>query len=108
VRFAASFSLCWSSDLVQFMYRYTKNCIFCETSPTTKEDVWPTWLTQYIPRTLKSYHGAIAEISPDGKIAKSQKKWDGDPRSRRASCLIPRPVRAQTRYASRCSCCRRL
>jgi hypothetical protein len=69
------------------MYRYTENCIFCDASPTTKEDVWPTWLTQYIPRTLKSYRGAIVEIGPEGEVTKSQKKWDGDPRSRRAQCV---------------------
>jgi hypothetical protein len=69
------------------MSSYAKNCIFCDASPTTKEDVWPTWLTQHIPRSLNSYHGAIAEINPDGEIVKSQKKWDGDPRSRRARCV---------------------
>jgi hypothetical protein len=69
------------------MYRYPKNCIFCGRSPTTKEDVWPTWLTQYVPRDLKSYHGALAEIDPSGEITKTQKKWDGDPRSRRSQCV---------------------
>jgi hypothetical protein len=49
--------------------------------------VWPTWLTQYVPRALKSYHDTIAEINPEGEITKSRKKWDGDPRSRRAQCV---------------------
>lgn len=69
------------------MYRYPKNCIFCGRSPTTKEDVWPTWLAQYVPRDLKSYHGALAEIDASGEVTKTQKKWGGDPRSRRSQCV---------------------
>jgi hypothetical protein len=69
------------------MYRYPKNCIFCGCSPTTKEDVWPTWLTQYVPRSLKNYHGALAEIDQLGQVTRIQKKWDGDPRSRRSQCV---------------------
>jgi hypothetical protein len=69
------------------MVHDTKTCIFCGRGPTSREDVWPTWLTRYIPRSLTSYHNAVAEISPEGEIRKIQKKRGGDPRSRRPRCV---------------------
>lgn len=64
-----------------------KKCIFCGQGPTTKEDVWPTWLTRYLPRDLPSYFEAANTINPSGKVSTVRKKWQGDPRSRRAKCV---------------------
>jgi hypothetical protein len=68
-------------------------CIFCgknrDNGPEhvlTKEDVWPIWLTKYIPRDLRNY-GAETIIVHRNRIEKSQKKVDGDPRSRRVKLV---------------------
>src|SRR5258707_10319182 len=49
--------------------------------------VWPTWLTRYLPRDLPSYFEAANTINPSGKVSTVRKKWQGDPRSRRAKCV---------------------
>jgi hypothetical protein len=64
-----------------------KKCIFCGGRPLTKEDVWPTWLTQYVPRDLPSYSDSVNTISASGEITTVRKKRSGDPRSRRAKCV---------------------
>ena len=64
-----------------------KKCIFCGKGPTTKEDVWPTWLSKYIPRSLQKYTAAISIINESGEIVSTRKQIDGDPRSRRAKCV---------------------
>jgi hypothetical protein len=69
------------------MWKPADGCIFCGKRPVTKEDVWPTWLTQYLPRTLLNYFDSVALIRPGGTIDTTRRKWDGDPRSRRAKCV---------------------
>ena len=64
-----------------------KECIFCQKGPVTKEDVWPTWLTSYIPRNLPRHAASISIINPHGKITKTRKIWGSDPRSTRAKCV---------------------
>jgi hypothetical protein len=61
-----------------------RNCIFYRPGcgRVTKEDVWPTWLTQYVPRDLKDYSMMIEQVHPSHSDTTRQ-KIDGDPRSRR-------------------------
>src|ERR1043166_1487280 len=81
---------CSSLDLEPAMKRLPKKCIFCGQAPTTKEDVWPTWLKSYLPRDLPHYFASISIINPFGEITSTRKKWQGDPRSRRAKCVCAR------------------
>jgi hypothetical protein len=69
------------------MDRPQKNCIFCGNAPTTKEDVWPTWLTKFIPRNVPRYTSAASIINEAGGVISTKKQVDGDPRSRRAKCV---------------------
>jgi hypothetical protein len=66
-------------------------CIFC--SPgcgrLTKEDVWPTWLGQYVPRDLKNYTAMSAIVHPTHSDV-TREKHDGDPRSRRVKFVCAR------------------
>jgi hypothetical protein len=65
----------------------SKKCIFCGRGQTTKEDVWPTWLTRYVPRDIPSYFNSVSLISPEAELTTTRKKMPGDPRSRRAKCV---------------------
>jgi hypothetical protein len=65
----------------------SKKCIFCGEGQTTKEDVWPTWLTPYVPRDIPSYFNSISLISPEAELTTMRKKMPGDPRNRRAKCV---------------------
>lgn len=58
-------------------------CIFCGVGGRlTKEDIWPTWLTQYVPRNLTSHTAMSAIVHPTHSDV-SREARDGDPRSRR-------------------------
>lgn len=59
-------------------------CIFYQPgcNRASKEDVWPTWLSQYIPRNLKKYTTMSALVHPTHSDIERE-TIDGDPRSRR-------------------------
>ncbi len=70
-----------------------KVCIFCGKNRDdgaqhnlTKEDVWPTWLSKYVPRDLKSHTSGIGLVHR-GHVEKTSAKVDGDPRSRRVKLI---------------------
>jgi hypothetical protein len=48
----------------------------------TKEDVWPTWVSKYIPRDIENYTAGFTKVFPHHK-EETKEKIDGDPRSRR-------------------------
>lgn len=65
------------------MARASKYCIYCGRSPTTREHIWADWLCQYIPKDLVNHTASESVVNPDLSIEKTEKRWGGDPRSRR-------------------------
>jgi len=66
-------------------------CIFCgrndgQAHRLSSEDIWPNWLTQFVPRDLESYQSASILVNRDGH-EKSERKIDGDPKSRRVKVV---------------------
>jgi hypothetical protein len=77
----------------QVMPSSKRVCIFCGKNRSdgvafrlTKEDVWPIWLNEHVPRDLKNYTFGLGFVHK-GRAEKTSKKIDGDPRSRRVKLI---------------------
>ncbi len=66
-----------------------RTCIFCGPScgRLTKEDVWPTWLGQYIPKSGTSYSASSTVIHDDRPADVIRKTINGDSKSRRVKLV---------------------
>jgi len=61
-----------------------RTCIFYQPgcNRVSKEDVWPTWLSEYVPRDLKRHTSVRALVHEEHSDVEREER-DGDPRSRR-------------------------
>lgn len=67
----------------------TKTCIFCgpNCGRLTKEDVWPTWLGQYVPKNGTSYSASSTVVHDDRPADVDRRNINGDSKSRRVKLV---------------------